>query len=131
MMLKALPLVLLAALAVMLVGCSDNNGPTAPRVAEMTWILEDACSDGLGLQARLFDVDQGIVFPSIDQVFFTDPGGAIDTTIACTRSTLVCYGATTDPETNIFWGLDIDGTQDCDDCCERCEDVVVQFQLTC
>ncbi len=120
-----------AVLALLFVGCSDSDGPTAPRTAQMTWILEDFCSDGLGIQARMFDTDQGLVFPSIDQVFFAAPGGDIETTLSCTRGALICYGATTDPETNIFWGQDIDGRQDCPDCCERCDDVIVQFQLTC
>lgn len=131
MMRKILFPLFLMAFSIFVVGCDDDDGPSSPSNADMNWVLEDVCSDGLGLQARIFDVDRDIVWPSANQVFVSDPGGAVDTTITCRRGSLICYGATTDPETNIFWGLDIDGTQDCDDCCERCDDRLVQFQLTC
>lgn len=127
---RTVPLTLLALLALALVACNDD-GPTRPRTATMRWVLEDSCADGLGIQARIFDVDFGQVWPSVDQVFFSPAGGEIDTSITCERGALLCYGATTDPETNIFWGLDIDGSQNCDDCCERCADGTVDFILNC
>jgi hypothetical protein len=43
----------------------------------------------------------------------------------------VCYGARTDPPTNSYWGVDIDNSQGCDDCCTLCENVSRSIRLTC
>lgn len=114
-----------------LVACDDDDPLSPPLDAQMRWILEDGCSDGLGLQARLFDISFDRVYPSNSEVYFTDPGDAIDVTIQCPRNAQVCYGASTDPETDFFWGIGLDGLEGCDDCCEVCTDQEVEFLLTC
>ena len=119
--------------AVMLLfGCEDDYDAPGPQpVAAMDWILVDGCGDGLGLQAALFDVTHGGVWPALNQVYFTGPGGEIDVRIACEVGALICYGAETDPPSDIFWGVGIDGNEGCDDCCEPCDDVLVEYELLC
>ncbi len=125
-------LALLLVAASLLAGCDDDHhhiGP--PPVAVMDWILYDSCADGLGLQAALFDVTYGGVWPSRHGAYVTGPGGAIDTRITCEVGALICYGAETDPPSGIFWGVGLDGQESCADCCEPCDDVLVELELIC
>ena len=116
----------------LLAGCDDDHYPTGPApLAVMDWILYDSCADGLGLQAALFDVTHGGVWPSSQGVYVTGPGGAIDTRITCKAGALICYGAETDPPSGIFWGVGLDGDEGCGDCCEPCEDTLVELELVC
>lgn len=124
-----LPLLLLLALP--LVGCDDDDDGFLVANATMNWVLFDECSDGFGIQAALFESETGRVYPSRDSVYVADPGGIIDTVITCRQGAQVCYGAETDPPSGIFWGVGIDGTEGCDDCCDICNDNVVEFDLLC
>ena len=127
-----IPLALLLIAGSLLVACDDDHyhvGP--PPVAVMDWILYDGCADGLGLQAALFDVTHGRVWPSARGAYYAGPGGAIDARITCDVGALICYGAETDPPTDIFWGVGLDGQEPCADCCEPCDDVLVELELVC
>ena len=44
----------------------------------------------------------------------------------CEVGALICYGAETDPRTDIYWGVGLDGVESCADCCEPCDDVLVE-----
>ncbi len=127
-----LPLLLALVAALVLAGCHDDDDLFDPiNSARMGWTLTDACDDGLGLQAALFDTTNGLVYPSRDRVYTTSPGGDISVFIDCERGSQVCYGAETDPATDLFWGLGIDGNEGCDDCCDLCDDIDVGFTLSC
>lgn len=125
-------LALLLVAVSLLAGCDDDHyhiGPPPP--AAMDWILYDSCADGLGLQAALFDVTHDRVWPSAHGAYYAGPGGAIDARITCEVGSYICYGAETDPPTGIFWGVGLDGHESCDDCCEPCDDVLVEIELVC
>ncbi len=122
----------LLAAAALLAGCDDDDFLPGPRpMAAMDWVLFDGCTDGLGLQAAFFDFDHGRIWPSSQEVYVAPPGGAIDTRIVCEVGALICYGAETDPLSDIFWGVGIDGQESCADCCEPCEDALVEIDLVC
>ena len=126
---RTLLLCLAACAALVLTACDDD--PIFLRESNMTFVLEDQCSDGYGLQARLFDLSNDLVWPSNSTVYVVGAGGDIDANIRCRTGALICYGATTEPETSFFWGVGIDGFASCDDCCEPCDDVVVRYSLSC
>ena len=127
-----LRLATLLAAVTLLAACDDHHYYSEPPpLAAMDWVLVDGCNDGLGLQASLFDVTHDRVWPSPNQVYLADPGGAIDVRIACEVGALICYGAETDPPTDIYWGVGLDGVESCDDCCEPCDDVLVEWELVC
>ena len=129
---RALALLALTLTAVVLAACSDNNPVTGPfEIADMNWILVDRCDDGLGLQARFFDVDRDLVWPGRGSVFATGPGGIIDALITCEVGDLICHGTETDPADGLFWGLALDGRAGCENCCEVCRNLVVEFELFC
>ncbi len=122
----------LALAALAMTGCDSDSDLFVPRdAANMSWILVDDCDDGRGLEAALFDTDNGIVFPSTSRVYVSQPGGEIRADITCERRAQICYGAGTDPASDLFWGVGVDGNEGCDDCCDLCDDVVVEFVLFC
>ncbi|MEM8962756.1 MAG: hypothetical protein AAGD38_14820 [Acidobacteriota bacterium] len=123
-------IVLLAIVALAMGACDD--GPIAPPpTATMDWALFDQCDDGLGLQAALFDTTTGRVYPSSSSVYVSSPGGVIDVRIECRLGAQVCYGAETDPPSSVFWGVGLDGNAGCNDCCDVCNDNIVEFDLLC
>ena len=128
-----IPLALLLVAGSLLAACDDHHyhHPGPPPVAVMDWILYDSCVDGLGLQAALFDVTHGRVWPSRHGAYYAGPGGAIDARITCDLGALICYGAETDPPSDIFWGVGLDGEESCSDCCEPCDDILVELELVC
>lgn len=89
------------------------------------WILADGCADGEGIQARFHEVRNGsrtgLAWPGGSQVYLADPGGTIDVNLACTAGTLICFGATKRVSVSSgSWGIGIDGSQPCSDCCTAC-----------
>ncbi len=129
-LLLAATFVLLFPLALLAPGCGDDDD--LPRTAAMGWFFEDDCDDGHGVDYRLFDLDNGDVWPSEDTVYTIERGGSSDVTIGCVRGHMICYGARDDGPEDLFWGIDIDGNEDCNDCCFTCDDVDVDLiELTC
>ena len=102
--------------------------------ATMHWRLNDACVDGLGVQARFFDTTNGSVWPGgTNQAWITNvEGGYVDEVLACVPGAKVCYGATPYPPEGHYWGSGIDGDQSCTDCCAICGGGAIQpIDLVC
>lgn len=87
----------------------------------MRWQLTDGCPDGLGIQARFFDLSNGGVWPGGNLVWMTPvEGGFVDEVLACIPGAQICYGAETNPVTGAYWGRSLDGAQACPACCAIC-----------
>lgn len=129
---RFLPFAVLLPLALLVAGCEDDDDGFFPIAeASMNWVLVDQCQDGRGIQAALFETETGRVFPSRSTVWVAPPGDEIDVVIECGDGNQVCFGAETDPSSDFFWGVGIDGNAGCDDCCDLCRDNVVEFDLFC
>ncbi len=99
--------------------CSNNQCVTPSATIRFT--MRDSCDDGRGLGLRYFDPDNGIIWPAdLTQVFTIPPGETRFVDLACVPGGRVCYGARTNPDSGVFWGVDIDGSKGCDNCCARC-----------
>lgn len=107
-----------------------GTSPTNPE-ANMAWRLTDGCSDGRGLQVKLFDKTNSLVWPDASHVYVVGSGGTFQQTISCRRGANVCYGAQTDPSNGTYWGVGIDGRQGCSTCCFTCADTTVASNLVC
>lgn len=97
----------------------------------MTWSLSDGCSDGRGLHVRLFDKTNNLLWPNQSQVYVAQTGGSVDVTISCRTGARICYGAETNPSSTSYWGVGIDGTRGCDNCCVTCSATTVSRSLVC
>lgn len=93
----------------------------------------DNCIDGNGIQARFFDADQNLVWPSDHgKVFPTTVDGAeVRETLACIFGDKLCYGAAKNPEDNTYWGLSLEGDESCANCCVLCGGLGKTFTLNC
>ena len=96
----------------------------------MTWIFADGCNDGLGLQIRLFDVTNRLVYPSLSRVFVIPSLTARQIPIRCAAGAKICFGARTLPDDGSgSWGVDLDGLSGCSACCARCGNVTIRIRL--
>ena len=86
----------------------------------MGFIVNDRCDDDTDVEWKLFAPERDWSWPEGDEVYVT-PGAGFDQlrSIACVQDEDVCYGAqTTDGSTT--YGVGIDGSDECNDCCFRC-----------
>lgn len=101
--------------------CSVATSRCEGASATIRWTLHDGCADGVGIQARFFDLTHGGVWPGGDQVWLTMvDGGFVDEVLACIPGAKICYGAEPAPTNGDFWGLSLDGRRECDACCASC-----------
>ena len=93
--------------------------------------MEDECNDGQAMKVRFFEdasgniSQQSAAWPSRDLIYsneYTSDGGPtiFDGVLNCTAGYTVCYGARPLNEGGFYWGVDIDGSKDCDNCCTTC-----------
>ena len=116
--------------------CASSPTTTPPPstgAVNMRFTLNDSCGDGLGMQARFFDKTNNLVWPPDNtKVYTASSGGAVDVSLSARSGANVCYGAQTDPPNNRYWGIGINGTNGCPDCCYRAtSDQTIRLNLTC
>ena len=103
-----------------------DEDPEVCEVAEVQhWSLVDDCDDGLDVRWRLWAEDRGWVWPSLDDTFLTEGVGiAARESVECVRGETICVGAEVD---GVRWGVGLDGTISCEDCCHPCLPGVIEF----
>lgn len=103
-----------------------DEDPEVCDVAEVQhWSLADDCVDGLDVHWRLWAQDRGWVWPSLDDAFVTEGVGVAQrASIECIRGETICLGAEAG---GVQWGVGLDGTTACDDCCHPCVPGVIEF----
>ena len=103
-----------------------DEDPEVCEVAEVQqWTLIDGCDDGIDVSWRLWARDRGWVWPSLEEVFFSEgPDVVSRTTIECVRGETICLGAQAG---DVEWGIGAFGNGTCDDCCKPCLPGVIEF----
>ncbi|MFN2425168.1 MAG: dockerin type I domain-containing protein [Candidatus Binatia bacterium] len=97
----------------------------------MTWKISDGCPDGNGLHVRLFDDDNGVIYPSSNQVYTVGSGNTVNLPISCKTGAKICHGASDDDSQNMFWGVGLNGDSSCENCCSTCSNSTVSVNLVC
>lgn len=94
----------------------------------MTFRITDACDDEADVAWKLFSDDRDWTWPSGTAVYVT-PGFERDglETIECVQDELICFGAEAD--SGLVYGVGIDFSEDCDDCCFRCDSYELDLGL--
>ena len=118
--------------------CGCANGSTCRAnscvyvgFSSMTWSFTDSCYDGDSVRLRLYDEDDWLVWPAPVGNYYTLAAGASgNATISCTTGNLVCYGAD-QPAHSIYWGVALDDSETCTDCCFTCAAGTVTRTLVC
>ena len=110
----------------------DGNDPAGEGCSPlMTWRVTDDCNDDADVAFKLFANDRDWTWPAGESVYLT-PGLGLDAleTIVCEDGELVCFGAET--ETGLVYGVGLDFSESCDDCCYTCSSRELDFGfLTC
>jgi hypothetical protein len=105
-------------------GGDEGEQRCTPSV-DQTYMLTDGCDDGLDVEFRLWAQQRDWVWPGPDDVFSTPGlGTSIAQAIECVEGELVCVGARIG---DLVYGVDLDASRTCDDCCFPCDATTVNF----
>src|SRR5262249_44650212 len=93
--------------------------PTQPPFNQPTinFTLVDGCNDGLGFYVRFWNETTGQAYPNTGQVYVMNVGQTVTQAITANPGDKICIGAETNPPNNLHWGVGVDNTFGCDDCC--------------
>jgi hypothetical protein len=91
-------------------------GPCAWDTIE--WRVTDLCEDGFLIEYKFYDFDNNLVWPSssthYEAVYYNNTYTHV---LRCRPGARVCFGGRTG---NLYWGVDVDGSENCSDCCSTC-----------
>jgi len=107
--------------------------PAAPAAesGSLAFTVIDNCWDGQGVIVKFFDKANNQVWPAPPGTYQSNLRGNLTATLSCRAGARICYGATTDPQTKLSWGVGLDGTAACEDCCASCGGPAVTKTLSC
>jgi hypothetical protein len=114
-------------------GGGGGSSPTEPSGSStrVTWTVTNECTNGTTIQLAFFDDDDGSQWPSDGSTYLLPAGATNSFELApVTTGTQTCFGAETYPPGNTYWGVDIDDSASCSDCCNTTPDSGVgQFSV--
>jgi hypothetical protein len=111
-----------------LVGYSCRGTCQYVGTSQMTWSMTDECNDGLPIDMRLFDVNAKLVWPAPPQYYILSPGQSYNDVITCNTGNKICIGMR---QGSSYWGVDLDDSKSCTDCCAFCGNTTVPFNPSC
>ncbi|MBI5184464.1 MAG: hypothetical protein HZA01_01895 [Nitrospinae bacterium] len=93
--------------------------------------IVDKCNDGYEIDYRFYDTTNNLVWPSSSAYYYTQKyAKRYVSTLLCQTGATVCYGGNTG--NLLSWGVGIDYTESCSDCCVICrKGVNITRNLTC
>lgn len=104
---------------------ADEHPDVCFETVQMEWTVVDDCDDGDAVQWRVWAADRDWVWPGPDVTFFSGMVFEPSTeAIECFEGELVCFGGSA---SDTDWGVGMSGTIACDDCCERCGAVSIDY----
>lgn len=101
------------------------GSPTSPETAKtvrMTLAYENACSGPIDL--KFFDRTNGTVWPDQTSSYEVASQQRRSFNLDCKAQSQVCYGANERANTSHYWGVGLDNTQTCSDCCVPCSETI-------
>jgi|GEM_PF-4009661 len=108
----------------------SSSNTTGTAKGTINWTLTDACNDGYLIRLRFHEVLNGQrtnwLWPGGTQYY--QLSGTQSYRLTCSVGTQVCYGAENGDNSGSTWGIGLDGTQSCEDCCYTCETGTVTSQ---
>jgi hypothetical protein len=97
----------------------------------LRWTVENSCDNGEDVQIRFWDVTDRLVWPTATTVYVQKPNTTVTYPMNCTTGAKICFGAR-QPDHGLYWGIDIDWSEACDDCCFTCSTRdVTGYDLVC
>lgn len=100
-------------------GCGGSTtSPGSTSTVRMTLAYENACTGSIDL--KFFDRTNGIVWPSASSSYEITSQQRRSFDLDCRNQAQVCYGGSERANTSHYWGVGLDNTQSCSDCCLVC-----------
>jgi hypothetical protein len=111
--------------------CGCENGYTCDTnvcvyvgTSVLKWTVVDGCNDGQDIQIRFWDFINQLVWPDNVNVYVQSYFTQVTYSLQCTTGNTICLGAN-EPVNQLYWGVDIDGSETCPDCCYTCANASV------
>lgn len=105
--------------AISLHGCGGSTtSPGSANTVRMTLDYQNACSGPIDL--KFFDRTNAVVWPDASSSYEIASQQRRSFDLNCRNQAQVCYGASERANTSHYWGVGIDNTQSCSDCCVVC-----------
>jgi hypothetical protein len=99
--------------------------------ATLTWSVVDQCARDV-INYRFFDETANLLYDNAGQPWSVTNGNTDTRSLYCTPGDNICFGG---QEATLlgYWGVDVDNTQTCTNCCVTCSTASVNplGQLTC
>jgi hypothetical protein len=111
-----------------LVGYSCRGSCVYVGTSTMTWSITDSCNDGLTIDMRLFDINARLVWPAPPSDYVLAPSQSYSQNITCNTGNKICLGARQGTK---YWGVDIDDSKSCTDCCWFCGNITATYNPSC
>lgn len=92
----------------------------------LLWTVNDQCMQG-DILVRFFDQTAAVATSAA----VVGNGGAVTFDLRCVTGDVVCMGARPAQNADGYWGVDIDNSEDCSDCCRSCETDTASTNLIC
>ncbi len=93
--------------------------PPPPTNSTITFTITDGCNNGVQIRYKFYDVTNNLVWPTSTTSYFSEFFNASYThNLSCRTGANVCYGGRS---ASFYWGVDVDGTKSCSDCCISCQ----------
>lgn len=110
-------------------GAGDINTATAIQ----SWAIQDACSDGRGIQARLWEASGLRLTGRYTRVLKTRGSlGTLRFRLLCLRGMGSCMGATTNPASSTVWGVGLNAERrPAKAFCKACASNSISMRLIC
>lgn len=89
-----------------------------------TWKVKDHRNDDYRVDYKFYDIDNDLVWPSTHQVYYTESYGKEHThVLTCEPGAKICIGGHSGSSyySGVYWGVDIDNSNGCTDCCSFCD----------
>ncbi|MBF0171542.1 MAG: hypothetical protein HQK87_10735 [Nitrospinae bacterium] len=110
-----------------LAGFKTSKGGDTGVDTTMTWRIVDQCDDGVAVNYRFYDVDNNLEWPDRPAYYTAaEANKTYLTSFTCPKDGKVCLGAT-DADRKWSWGVGLEGTHDCIDCCFFCDSTDIAY----
>lgn len=107
-------------------GSTCRAGTCGSTSTVLTWVTSNGCVSGGDIQFRLFSHTRNVSWPGGNLVYVVKQGQSVSQPIACNAGEKICFGAD-QPITGLSWGVGIDNTDGCTDCCAACANATVSY----
>lgn len=91
---------------------------TAAQADNLVWSIQSDHPNVVSLEFYSQDYDRA--WPGGGDVYILDDWNPQSYNLQCSTGELICYGAWVRGDANTYWGVGIDNSQYCSDCCYYC-----------